>query len=365
MQEPRLIRNVVFDWSGTLVDDLEPVWRATDAVLQAFKGRSMSLEEFRREFQLPFTGFYERFLPDIKLSELETVFHRHFSEHHLEVHALPYAHDFLSFCKSNGLRLFILSTVHSDYFHQQSSLVGMESFFEKTYLGIHDKCKGVAGLINENGLEARNTLFIGDMQHDIDAAHSAGMASCAVLTGYNRREQLMESQPDVVVEHLGELMERLRTGAFQWPLAPSGGQKRIPIATVGALVFNKEGKMLMIRTRKWSDKWGIPGGKIKYGETALTALKREVMEETALEIGDVQFVLVQDCIESDEFYRREHFLLLNYVCRARGNDLVRLNHEAQAWQWLSKEEASGLELNHPTKVLLNKVIGTEYELGPL
>ena len=41
-------------------------------------------------------------------------------------------------------------------------------------------------------------------------------------------------------------------------------------------------------------------------------------EETALDVTDVQFVLVQDCIRSDEFYRDEHFVLLNYRCSAGG-----------------------------------------------
>jgi len=48
----------------------------------------------------------------------------------------------------------------------------------------------------------------------------------------------------------------------------------------------------MVRTHKWSNLWGIPGGKIKWGEDSITALRREILEETGLAITDIQFVLV-------------------------------------------------------------------------
>ena len=74
----------------------------------------------------------------------------------------------------------------------------------------------------------------------------------------------------------------------------------------------------MVRTHKWSNLWGIPGGKIKWGETSEDGFRREIKEETALEVNEVAFVLVQDCIHSKEFYRDAHFVLLNYTCRCAG-----------------------------------------------
>ena len=78
---------------------------------------------------------------------------------------------------------------------------------------------------------------------------------------------------------------------------------RPPLSTVGGLIFNHLGEVLLIRTHKWSNLWGIPGGKIKWSETSEAALRREIMEETALKITDIRFVLVQDCILSKEFYQ--------------------------------------------------------------
>ncbi|MEW6305560.1 MAG: NUDIX domain-containing protein [Verrucomicrobiota bacterium] len=112
----------------------------------------------------------------------------------------------------------------------------------------------------------------------------------------------------------------------------------------------------MIQTQKWSHLWGIPGGKIKGGETAEAALRRELREETALEVEDIQFVMVQDCIHSKEFYRDAHFLLLNYTCRCAAPANVKLNEEAQTFRWVTTAEALAMPLNQPTRVLLEEVL---------
>ena len=111
----------------------------------------------------------------------------------------------------------------------------------------------------------------------------------------------------------------------------------------------------MIKTHKWSGKWGIPGGKIEYGETSEEALRREISEETNLNISNIKFVLSQDSIESDEFFKPAHFILLNYTCSTAGECNVRLNDEAQDYCWVSEKEALKLELNKPTSILIETI----------
>ena len=133
------------------------------------------------------------------------------------------------------------------------------------------------------------------------------------------------------------------------------------MVTVGALIFDDAGDLLMVRTHKWSNLWGIPGGKIKRGEPSEAALRREIREETNLEVTEIRFVLVQDCIHSKEFYRDAHFVLLNYTARAPGKQEVKLNDEAREFRWVDLHEARQMAINTPTRTLLDAVAGSKRE----
>jgi phosphoglycolate phosphatase len=350
-----MIRNIIFDWSGTLVDDLPAVWKATNYVLAQAERSVMSLDQFRAEFCLPFTNFYDRHVPHVPLPQLEEWFHGEFRQVQDSVRELPHARGFLEFCRARQIRTFLLSTVHEDHYAVQAQVTGFGAFLEKTYVGVWDKREKIHEILRENGLEPSKTLFVGDMQHDIETAKHGKMHSCAVLTGYNTLNQLRVAEPDVIVEHLGELRQILESGGFELNRLMPPEEKNLPVATVGALVFNSHGKVLMVRTHKWSNLWGIPGGKIKWGETSETALQREIKEETDLEIEDIEFVLAQDCIHSKEFYRDAHFILLNFTCRSKTDGPVKLNSEAREFLWLELEKAMAMDLNRPTRVLLEEV----------
>jgi phosphoglycolate phosphatase len=124
-----------------------------------------------------------------------------------------------------------------------------------------------------------------------------------------------------------------------------------PVVTVGALVERDDGRVLLVKTHKWGNRWGLPGGKVDRGETLEAALHREFLEETGLAIHDIEFVVVQESIDSPEFYRPVHMLLVNYHCRTSGSN-VELNDEAEAFLWATPAEALELELSTPTRTLI-------------
>ena len=340
-----MFQNLIFDWSGTLVDDLGPVIDATNAVFDIYGVPPLDREQFRRRFRLPYDEFYSEVLPHVPLTELEAHFRPAFASSLTPVTVLPHAREKLEWCAALGIRMFVLTSMDPDAFSRQLDEFGLSRFFEATYSGVLDKRALIHRILADHHLDPAETAFVGDMTHDVETARHGGISSIAVLTGYNHPEQLARVRPDITVPDLGVLRS-----LFQRRHHPPR-----PIATVGALIHRDDGRVLMIRTHKWHNKWGIPGGKIRRGEPATDALHREIAEETSLLIDPPQFIMVQDCINSPEFMRPAHFLLLNYLARARTHN-VTLNDEAEEFAWLPPGEALQLDLNQPTAVLLAEVL---------
>ena len=83
-----------------------------------------------------------------------------------------------------------------------------------------------------------------------------------------------------------------------------------PIAGVGVVVFRNE-EVLLVKRKKapYKGQWSIPGGKQRLGETVTQAARRELMEETGVEVNELTLIEVIDIIVPDE----EGKILYHYI----------------------------------------------------
>jgi 8-oxo-dGTP diphosphatase len=112
---------------------------------------------------------------------------------------------------------------------------------------------------------------------------------------------------------------------------------------VKILLENKDGKYLVvcrspIKYPEVGAKWDIVGGRIDIGTPLFENLKREVKEETGLEIkGEPKLLYAQDILRVPG----KHIVRLTYVGYADGE--VVLSEEHGEYRWLTKEELNILE----------------------
>lgn len=132
-------------------------------------------------------------------------------------------------------------------------------------------------------------------------------------------------------------------------------EQKFPEPTVGALIFNPEGKIFLIKSYKWKDKYVMPGGHIELGETTEKALKREIKEETGLDIYDIEFILWQEFIYGKEFWKKRHFIFFDFICKT-DSSVVKLNSEGQGYVWVSPNEALKLSVEPYTKKTIEEYI---------
>lgn len=127
-----------------------------------------------------------------------------------------------------------------------------------------------------------------------------------------------------------------------------------PVVTVAVLIRNQE-DILLTRSTKWKKHWGLPAGKVEYGEHTRDATIREAKEETGLDIMDVNFLILQEIIHPEDFHEDTHFVSVNYMATAKTRD-VKLNDEADEYCWARPDECLGMDLNKPTRELLEEYI---------
>ncbi|PRX34703.1 nucleoside triphosphatase [Orenia metallireducens] len=124
-----------------------------------------------------------------------------------------------------------------------------------------------------------------------------------------------------------------------------------PEPTVGAIIFNPDNKILLCKSDKWDNKYVIPGGHIELGESIEDALKREILEETGLEIYDIKLISLKESIYSDTFHKQKHFIFIDYICKTDSYNVI-LNEEAQKYAWVDLDAIDNYKLGGFTKELL-------------
>ena len=120
-------------------------------------------------------------------------------------------------------------------------------------------------------------------------------------------------------------------------------EQKFPEPTCGALIFNLEGKLFLIKSHKWKNKYVMPGGHIENGETMGETLKREIKEETGMDIFGIHFIRFQEFIYDPAFWKKKHYIFFDFACKTTSKKVI-LNDEAQEYIWIDIQEALNLPI---------------------
>lgn len=108
----------------------------------------------------------------------------------------------------------------------------------------------------------------------------------------------------------------------------------------GVLIFNKKGEVLIMKRGKKAKNqagwWCKPGGQVEYGESAVKAMKREIKEETNLNIDIWGILPHTDHIIKGE---GEHWLSVNFLANVKSGTLKNMEpHKCDELKWFALNE---------------------------
>jgi len=89
-------------------------------------------------------------------------------------------------------------------------------------------------------------------------------------------------------------------------------------------------------------KWQIPGGGVEFGEEPLVALHREMKEELGVEIEIIALIPYVGSSVWNHPYGKEHAILFCYLCKAKKDQIIKLDSESSEARWVFPHEINTL-----------------------
>jgi 8-oxo-dGTP diphosphatase len=128
-----------------------------------------------------------------------------------------------------------------------------------------------------------------------------------------------------------------------------------PFLGVGALIFKERAILLVERAQEpLKGYWSLPGGIVEAGEKLDDAVRREVREETGLEIEPLEMFEIFERIMPGEEGRPEyHYVLLDYLCRVIGGQLAAASDVSQA-AWVTEKDLGEYRLTEGTQPVIER-----------
>ena len=190
---------IIWDWNGTLLDDLDLSIKAVNVLLKERDLPILTLDRYKDIFGFPVINYYEKAGFDFSKEPFEIPARQYvklYASGESDLKLFPDVVDTLSFFKDNNYRQIVLSAMKEDNLRKMISNAGISHFFDGIF-GIKDNYArekvSIGKQVVENlNLNPEKCLMIGDTLHDAEVAEQCGF-DCILFSGGHVAKQRLET----------------------------------------------------------------------------------------------------------------------------------------------------------------------------
>ena len=201
-----MIKHIIWDWNGTLLDDLDVSMEALNHVLESENlPLVLDKEEYRKYFQFPVIEYYKKVGFDFNktpFSMLAKQYMDYYQPNSLFCSLHKHVEETLQQVKSKNISQYLLSASNLDFLHQQLAVYEIKKYFLdiKGLDNIHAYSKADLAkcFVEENGFNPDEVLFVGDSVHDSEVAKNANCHCVLIANGHEHKSKLFNTDAYVV-----------------------------------------------------------------------------------------------------------------------------------------------------------------------
>jgi phosphoglycolate phosphatase len=199
------IDHVIWDWNGTLLNDVPHAVDTINFLLEPRGLPLMSIERYREIFGFPIRGYYETLGFDLQAEAFADLCDQFMDRFLANVGECPLtlgSRELLGQIKASGKKQSVLSATEQLTLNAMMSQFGLSHYFDFVF-GIGDKLAGSKvqrghDLMRESGVPPTRTLLIGDTDHDLEVGQALGISVLLVTHGHQSAERLRRIHHDVI-----------------------------------------------------------------------------------------------------------------------------------------------------------------------
>jgi HAD superfamily hydrolase (TIGR01549 family) len=206
---------IVFDGSGTLIDDIWAVWSADRAAFESLGYKfAENIEKFKEIFRFPIPDFYKaNGVPEDMIPKMYQTFRKLFPKFSNSNKIFPDVKDALSEFKRDGILLGVASNIPSLFLKETLERFGILEYFGE--ITGQDDCdeqkpspKPILSTLVKLGVKPKYSMYVGDMVEDMIAGKRAGVITVAISreNSYHPAMRLKRENPDFSISNLNELV---------------------------------------------------------------------------------------------------------------------------------------------------------------